>query len=586
MEQTEKNKISPLVRKAFLRLLPVQIFEIIVFAVNTFVDSIVTSHFLGTDGVAAIGFFAPIATVIGITDMLIFGTQILCGKHIGAGEGDKVVSLFSTGVVFLGAVSLCISVICLVFREPLAVLLGAQEDIAGLVAEYITGYAPGIIGQVLMGMFMVFLPFNNDIKRCYSGIGVLIVSNTVMDILFVGVWKIGIIGMGIATSCSYLLSCVVMLTGCISKKKAVYFRWKDLCFGRLPEAVRSGLPSLMMVIGCTARGFVMNQALMSNIGTAAVAAMAVQSTVCAIVGAIPMGCANAFLTMGSIYYGEEDRRSLTNLLRFSLRFGVLLAAVTMTMLMIFSGLVSSIFFAPSEEAWEVSRRMLLLFPCFLVLSTVTGLLLKTYQLQKKTKLVNALSVADPLIMAFFSVALIGVLGSDAVWLSFPFSGIVCLIIIAVSVMLNSGKFTMSVSDWMKLDADFGAAPEECLEFSVQSMEDVIKVSSTVIDFCHKRQIDERRSMLAGLSVEEMVGNVVEHGFRIGEKHNVNVRLAAKERLIICIRDDCRAFDPKSRLEQFKPKDVTKNIGIRMIAGLAEEMNYQCTAGINTLLIRV
>ena len=93
-------------------------------------------------------------------------------------------------------------------------------------------------------------------------------------------------------------------------------------------------------------------------------------------------------------------------------------------------------------------------------------------------------------------------------------------------------------------------------------------------------------MLAGLSVEEMVGNVVEHGFRIGEKHNVNVRLAAKERLIICIRDDCRAFDPKSRLEQFKPKDVTKNIGIRMIAGLAEEMNYQCTAGINTLLIRV
>lgn len=57
-------------------------------------------------------------------------------------------------------------------------------------------------------------------------------------------------------------------------------------------------------------------------------------------------------------------------------------------------------------------------------------------------------------------------------------------------------------------------------------------------------------------------------------------------VIICIRDDCRAFDPRSRLEQFRPDDVTENIGIRMIAGLADEMNYQCTAGINTLLIRV
>ncbi|MBR5089571.1 MAG: ATP-binding protein [Ruminiclostridium sp.] len=586
MEQIGNKKISPLVWKAFLRLLPVQIFEIMVFSINSFVDSIVTSHFLGTDGVAAIGFFIPVATVIGITDVLIFGTQILCGRHIGAGEGDKVVSLFSTGVVFLGALSLGITAICLIFREPLAVLLGAEGNIVGLVSEYITGYAPGIIGQVLMGMFMVFLPYNNDIKRCYLGIGVLIVSNTVMDILLVGLWNIGIFGMGIATSCSYLLSCAVMLPGCISRKKAVYFRWKGLCFGSLSEAVRFGLPSLMMVIGCTARGYVMNLALMSNIGSAAVAAMTVQGIVCAIVGAIPMGCANAFLTMGSIYYGEEDRHSLTDLLRFSLRFGTVLSAFVTAMLMLFSGLIASIFFAPSDEAWGGTRQMLLLFPSFLIINTVISLLLKTYQLQKRTKLVNVLSVAEPLLMALFSLTMIGVIGSDAVWLSFPFSELICIIVISFSVMTHSGKLLPSLPEWMKLSNDFGASGDECLEFSVQSMEEVIKVSSTVIDFCHERQIDERKSMFAGLSVEEMVGNVVEHGFLPGEKHNVNVRLAVKERLMICIRDDCRAFDPKSRLEQFNPEDVTKNIGIRMIAGLAEEMNYQCTAGINTLLIRV
>lgn len=586
MEQTSHKEISPLVRKTFLRLLPVQIIEIIVFAVNSFVDSLITSRFLGTPAMAAIGLFAPIATVIGISDVLIFGTQILCGRYIGSGEGKKVVSLFSTGVVFLSAFSIVLSLVCLAFRQPLAGLLGAKGDLVPLLTDYITGYAPGIIGQVLTGMLMVFLPYNNDIRRCYLGIGIMIVSNTILDLLFVIVWKTGILGMGIATSASYLISFAVMLPGFVSEKKAVYLQFRGLCFSRLPEAARFGLPSLMLVIGCTARGYIMNLSLMTSVGVAAVAAMTVQNMVCAVIGAIPMGCANAFLTMGSIYYGEENRHSLLDLLHFSLRFGAMLSAAVTALLMLCSGAIASLFYAPAEEAWSVTRRMLLLFPVFLVLNTAFTLLLKSYQLQKKDGMVNAMSVIEPLLMGAFTAALVGVIGSDAAWLAFPVSELVCLLILSASVMLHAGKLTFALADWMKLSPDFGASPEECMEISVLSEEQVLNLSVQVIDFCRKRKIDERRSMLAGLAVEEMAGNVVKYGFRPGKKCHVEIRLVAKGRLTVCIRDDCPAFDPKSRLDQFTPEDVTANIGIRMIAALSGEMNYQCTAGINTLMLRI
>lgn len=111
-EQTKAGKsVSVLVKEAFLKLLPVQIAGIIVGAINTFVDSVVTGQFLGTEAMAAIGFFGPVATVIGISYVLIIGIQILCGRHIGAGEGAEVVSLFSTGAVFLGAFNISIGVI-------------------------------------------------------------------------------------------------------------------------------------------------------------------------------------------------------------------------------------------------------------------------------------------------------------------------------------------------------------------------------------------------------------------------------------------------------------------------------------------
>lgn len=587
MNRNRKEHISPLVRKAFLRLLPIQIIEIIVFSVNTFVDSLITSRFLGTDSMAAMGFFSPVATIIGITDVVIFGTQILCGRHIGSGEGKKVVSLFSTGMVFVGAVSLMMSTGCILLSAPVSALLGAKGQIALLLRDYMIGYAPGIIAQVLTGMMLMFLPYNNDLRRAWLGIGVMICSNTVLDLLFVSVWNIGILGMGLATSCSYLISCVVMLPGFLpGKRRAVFFHWGDFCFGQMWEVILLGMPSLMMVAGGTARGHIMNLLLMNHVGSAAVAAMTVQSMVCAIIGSIPMGCANAFLTMGSIHYGEEDRRSLVDLMRFSLCFGAAIAALTAAALMLFSGSIASWFYVPGEEAWGITRRMLLLFPVFLVLNTISLLLLKCWQLQQKTRLVNALSVMEPLIMALFAVSLVRVIGADAVWISFPLSSLVCLLIMAVSAARCAGKPTLALPDWMKLDRGFGASEEESRSFFVQSMQEVIQVSERVIDFCKSRKVDGRRSFFAGLCVEEMAGNIVTHGFRSGEKHHVEIRLVVRDTLIVCMRDDCRAFDPKARLDQFTPEDVTRNLGIRMVAETAEEMNYQCTAGINTLLLRL
>ena len=290
--------------------------------------------------------------------------------------------------------------------------------------------------------------------------------------------------------------------------------------------------------------------------------------------------------MGSIYFGEENRRSLLDLLRFSLRIGVLISAACMMLMMLFSGPIASLFYASSAEAWAVTRRMLLIYPCFLIFNTVFSLLMKSHQLQNKNRLVNVLSAAEPLQMAFFSVALVGSIGTDAVWLSFPLSEVACLLVIAAAVWLHAGRLTLAPADWMMLDRDFGCGPDECIEFSVQSLDQVAGISRTVIDFCRQRQIDERRSILAGLSVEEMAGNAVVHGFRPGKKNHLTVRVVAKDHLTICVRDDCPAFDPKARLDQFHPEDITKNIGIRMIANLSEEMSYQGTGGINTLLIRI
>ena len=55
-------------------------------------------------------------------------------------------------------------------------------------------------------------------------------------------------------------------------------------------------------------------------------------------------------------------------------------------------------------------------------------------------------------------------------------------------------------------------------------------------------------------------------------------------IVINIKDDCRAFNPKEYAELFDPEDRAHNIGLRLISGIARDMIYQNTYGLNVLTI--
>ena len=384
----------------------------------------------------------------------------------------------------------------------------------------------------------------------------MIVSNIGMDLLNVFVLRQGTFGMGLATSVSYLLSAGILLISYLNSEHVLRLRMSGLCLNKIPKVTYLGLPSLMFTAGCTAKGYILNLALMQSVGDEAVAVMNVQNNIISVLGAVPQGCAGAFMTLAAMYYGDEDRSSLIELTRLAMELGASLSLGVTTLLRICSTVIPSLFFTRTEAAWDIARHMLLLFPGFLVFNLFFGIFIKLYQCQGQMGLVNVLSFAETLGSAVIAVVLT--------------------------------RFILrSLEDWMKLPADFGASEDECMEFSVHSIEEVVNISEKVIGFCRARGLDSSHSNTAGLCIEEMAGNVVTHGFEKGSgNYSVDVRVVVREELTIRIRDNCPAFDPKKYIDQFNPADPAKNIGIRLIAKKAKEMIYQNVAGINTLLVKV
>ena len=107
-----------------MRLLPAEMISIVVSAINALVDSMITGHFLGTGAMAAIGLFSPVTTIICLSFVIASGMQILCGQHIGSGEKDQVVSLFSTGMAAISIYALMLTALLLLWTSSAQAVVG------------------------------------------------------------------------------------------------------------------------------------------------------------------------------------------------------------------------------------------------------------------------------------------------------------------------------------------------------------------------------------------------------------------------------------------------------------------------------
>jgi anti-sigma regulatory factor (Ser/Thr protein kinase) len=209
-----------------------------------------------------------------------------------------------------------------------------------------------------------------------------------------------------------------------------------------------------------------------------------------------------------------------------------------------------------------------------------------YKAQGKMILVDIMTFVEVGIVGMIAFLLVPVLGTDAAWMANTWGDILCLVIILVTLFILYQKISLGIPDILRLEDDFGANSEQFVEYEITDMADVSAASESVMDFCKKSGVDSRRSFLASLCVEELTRNIIQHGGYQKNHNNVDVRVVSKDTLTICVQDDCTKFDPCERMKMIETDQPEKNIGLRLVAKLADDMDYYNNAGINTLIIKL
>ena len=167
-------------------------------------------------------------------------------------------------------------------------------------------------------------------------------------------------------------------------------------------------------------------------------------------------------------------------------------------IMVFSASLADVFFARDTAVWQMGRNMFRLGFLFFPVNLLINLLMNGYKAQGKMTLCNILSFVETAMIGAAALLTAPRFGSNAVWLANTWSDLLTMAILLLSVFLWKKKVTFKVADLLKLPDDFGAKPDEFAEFTVLSMEEAVKVSESVTDFCSQRGLNSRTAFLAGL----------------------------------------------------------------------------------------
>ncbi len=325
-------------------------------SIYSVVDGFFVSNFAGKTSFAAINLIMPILMIIGaIGFMFGAGGSALVAKTLGEGNTEKANKIFSLLILTAFTLGVILSTAGSFFVKPIATFLGAEGELLRLCTLY------GRILLLSMPFFMlqnIFQSFFVAAEKPKLGLAVTVmagVTNIVLDALFIGLFKWGIVGAAVATSISEFLGGFVPLLYFLSKNGSALRLTKPEFNGHaLLKSVTNGSSEFVTNISMSVVGALYNLQLMNYVGEDGVAAYGVIMYVSFSFVAIFLGFSIGVAPIIGYNYGAKNTAELKNVFRKSLLFVSFAGLVLTSIALLLSAPLSNLFVGYDKQLYNLT----------------------------------------------------------------------------------------------------------------------------------------------------------------------------------------------------------------------------------------
>ena len=222
------------------------------------VDAAVIGNFGPPNALGAVTSTGSIINMlIGIFNGLSLGTGVVLSQAYGAHDEKRIRKIVHT--TMLSTLILCViaTVLGLLIAKPALIMMKTPDEIMDMSLTYLMTYFAGISGLLIYNMGSAILRAVGDSRRPFYFLIFSAVVNTVLDLIFVIVFDMGVLGVALATIIAQGLSAALIVLVLMKEKGAYGLRLPSLSIDKaefkaifnlgLPSSIQQGLTSFSNV---------------------------------------------------------------------------------------------------------------------------------------------------------------------------------------------------------------------------------------------------------------------------------------------------------------------------------------------------
>lgn len=209
-------------------------------------DAVIVGNFVGKGALAAVGGTAVILNLlVGFFVGIASGASVIISQRYGYGDREGVSKAVHTAVALAVAGGAAIMVIGIFTTDWSLRLINTPEDIMSQAQLYLKVCYLGMIPSIIYNMGTGILRAVGDSRRPLYFLIAASITNIVLDLLFVVVMHMGVLGVALGTILSQTVAAVLTMMSLIKTENCYRFEWKQMRFDGpvLAQIVRIGLPA-------------------------------------------------------------------------------------------------------------------------------------------------------------------------------------------------------------------------------------------------------------------------------------------------------------------------------------------------------
>lgn len=209
-------------------------------------DSLIVGNFIGSEALAAVSSSGNlIFLMVGFFNGIAMGAGVVIARYYGARKAEEVEKAVHTLVAFGLVAGVALTAAGMLATPYILQWMGTPESVLPNSILYFRIYFAGSLGFVMYNIFVGILQSVGDSKHPLMYLIVSSVTNVVLDLLFIAVWKMGVGAAAGATIISQFLSAFLCFGRLVRSKEEYRIQVKKICFhgNMMKQIITNGVPA-------------------------------------------------------------------------------------------------------------------------------------------------------------------------------------------------------------------------------------------------------------------------------------------------------------------------------------------------------